>query len=92
MAVCHTGILKAPLDRGFTNTEPAPNAVNWLVGLQGAYSLNRDLPEGAGLYHVRYGESPIAKHQLFTASENDTAAKFSSSVLKAAPFAGQKSA
>lgn len=92
MAVCHAGILKAPEDRGFTNVEPEPNSVSWLVGLQGAYSLNRYLPGGAGFYGLSYGDCPLVKHHLLTASENDSVAQVSSDVLKTSPFVGQISA
>lgn len=92
MAVCHAGILEAPADRGFSNVAPAPNSVSWLIGLQGAYSLNRYLPSGAGPYGVSYGDCPAVKNHLLTASENDNAAQFSSEVLRASPFAGQISA
>lgn len=92
MAVCHAGILNAPADRGFSNVEPAPNSVSWLIGLQGAYSLNRYLPGGAGLFDVNYGDCPAVKNHLLTASENDSAAQFAGNVLRASPFAGEISA
>jgi len=90
MAVCRGTILKPPENEGFSDTAPSPGAVNWLVGLQGAYSLNRYFPEGAGLVHLRYAKDcPTAKRMLLTASKNDSAADISSDFLLSAPFAGQ---
>lgn len=92
MAVCLGSILIAPEKHGFKKDLPAPGAINWLIGLQGAYSLNRYLSKGAGLMDLRYQENcPTTQRMLLTASANDIAANFSSNVFPTAPFAGQRS-
>lgn len=92
MAVCKPGMLKAPSNLGFADKPPGKGAISWLIGLQGAYSLNRDLEEGAGFYKVQYDGCSLAKKQLLTASKHDSVAGLSHWVLVTAPFAGQISA
>ena len=92
MAVCNGSILTPPAGTEWNTTPPAAGAVRWLVGLQGAYSLNRDLPDGAGLFKLRYDGCKLAGRQLLTASAHDNAAGVAAKVIRGAPFAGQKAA
>lgn len=89
-AVCRGTLLKLPEDKALLSA-PAlqKNDVWWLVGLQAAYSLNRFSKEGAGVMQkISYApQCETASHLLFTASSNDSAGKWSYTIL-GAPFAG----
>jgi hypothetical protein len=64
-------------------------SVDWLIGLEGAYSLNRFTSAGAGQYDLGYpGQCAGARHLLFTASKHDTAASAAGILLAEANFAG----
>lgn len=57
--------------------DPTPGArlqpaVDWLVSLQGAYSLNRFTRQGAGTVDLSYNDCTAARQFLFTASDKDS--------------------
>ena len=88
-AVCRGTLLVPPSTLSIDSGMPMKGDVQWLIGLQGAYSLNRFSTEGAGLFE-RIGYDPkceVADNHLFTASKHDSAGKYSYQVL-GAPFAG----
>lgn len=76
------------------NKESATKAkVQLLVGLQGAYSLNRFSAQGAGYYRMGYcngacieSACPNADRLLFTASAYDSAAKLAAWAMEDAHF------
>lgn len=79
-AVCRGTVLTPPTD--FKPNEPltpisvSSPSVEWLISLQGAYSLGRFTAQGAGVnVSLNYGDQcPAAKSLLFTASAHDKAA------------------
>lgn len=84
-AVCRPTFFRKP-----DSEESAPDdaKVNWLIGLGGAYSLNRFSENGAGILDVMYPDKcPRADRLIFTTSKNDEAAN-AGSVLDHAHFAG----
>lgn len=84
-AVCRGTMLRNP----FGDVPSAQARVDWLIGLEGAYSLNRFGPDGAGIYDLKYPEQcPRASHLLLTASKYDTAARVGGKILVEANFAG----
>jgi hypothetical protein len=87
-AVCRGTLLR---DRS-GNTAGGDNrdgGVDWLIGLEAAYSLNRFGDKGAGVYDLAYPDQcPRAAHLLLTASKYDTAALLAGKVLVEANFAG----
>lgn len=88
-AVCRGTLLVPPGAQSADSGKPMKGDVQWLIGLQGAYSLNRFSTEGAGLFE-KIGYDPkceVADNHLFTASKHDVAGKYSQQVL-GAPFAG----
>jgi hypothetical protein len=88
-AVCRGTLLVPPRTLSIDSGKPMKGDVQWLIGLQGAYSLNRFSTEGAGLFE-KIGYDPkceVADNHLFTASKHDDAGKYGQQVL-GAPFAG----
>lgn len=75
-AICRGSLLKAPEDLKIVDQGVLEKGqVDWLVGLQGAYSLNRFGNTGAGLIDLRYDpDCEAARHLIFTASSHDGAA------------------
>lgn len=85
-AVCRGTLLKNP--NGVAR-EKTQGGVDWLIGLQGAYSLNRFKETGAGQFEVKYPDTcSTASNLMFTASEHDTAARVAGQVLDDGNFAG----
>ena len=88
-AVCR-GTLLVPQDKQLADSgKPMKGDVHWLIGLQGAYSLNRFSTKGAGIFEkISYDpKCEVADNLLLTASKHDSAGKYSYKVL-GAPFAG----
>lgn len=73
-AVCN-GSQFAPFSKETREDIDTPS-VDWLVSLQGAYSLHRFTHDGAGLNHLSYGTCPSARQLLFTASDNDVVGRW----------------
>jgi hypothetical protein len=88
-AVCRGTLLVQPGIQSADSSKPMKGDVQWLIGLQGAYSLNRFTTQGAGLFEkIDYDpKCEVANNHLFTASKHDSAGKYSYQVL-GAPFAG----
>lgn len=88
-AVCRGTLLVPPGKLLADAGRPIKGDVQWLIGLQGAYSLNRFSDEGAGGFEkIAYDpKCEVATNHLFTASEHDAAGRYSYKVL-GAPFAG----
>jgi len=74
-AVCRGSLLKVPKHLQLAPGVLEKGQVDWLVGLQGAYSLNRFGNTGAGFIDLRYDpDCDGARHLIFTASSHDEAA------------------
>ena len=88
-AVCRGTLLMPPSNMSIDSGKLMKGDVHWLIGLQGAYSLNRFSRNGAGLFEkIAYDPlCEVADNHLFTASEHDEAGKYSQQIL-GAPFAG----
>lgn len=88
-AVCRGTLLVQPGTQSADSGKSMKGDVQWLIGLQGAYSLNRFSTEGAGLFEkIAYDPlCEVADNHFFTASKHDEAGKYSQQIL-GAPFAG----
>lgn len=88
-AVCRGTLLQPPMGLFKDLAQPVKGDVQWLINLQGAYSLNRFSTKGAGLIEkISYDpKCEVASNLLFTASQHDSAAANGHSLL-GAPFAG----
>jgi len=90
-AVCRGTMLKNPpglslATKSGSNSDPAIDA---LIALEGAYSLDRFTIDGAGPKGLAYNiHCPEAKTLIFTASANDSAAEAAASVIATGNFAG----
>lgn len=74
-AVCRGSLLRSPQGLKAGRDVLEKGQVDWLVGLQGAYSLNRFGGSGAGLIDLRYdSDCEGARRLIFTASSHDGAA------------------
>ncbi|MDZ7813615.1 MAG: alpha/beta hydrolase [Ideonella sp.] len=74
-AICRGTVLK-PGEGGLNDPPLAAGAVDALISLQGAYSLNRLRASGAGPSSLAYAPGcPAAARLVFTASRHDSAAE-----------------
>jgi hypothetical protein len=74
-AICR-GTVLSPEQDGPADKPLAAGAVDALISLQGAYSLNRFRASGAGPAELAYAPGcPAASRLVFTASEHDSAAE-----------------
>lgn len=76
-AVCRGTILSPADEAGLQGSPPlGAGAVDALISLQGAYSLNRFRQGGAGLSELAYAPAcPAASRLVFSASRHDAAAQ-----------------
>ena len=85
-AVCRGTLLRKP---GEEFSDASQGQIDWLIALQGAYSLNRFNQTGAGWFDVSYPNACAnAKNLIFTASRHDKAAAIAGRILGGGNFAG----